>query len=52
MKSSTVTAQFPCDCKTAWDIVTDNENLNGGVTYPKSKSLIKVGLTSIQRMDL
>ena len=26
MKSSTVTAQFSCDCKTAWDIVTDNEN--------------------------
>ena len=26
MKSSTLTAQFPCDCKTVWDIVTDNEN--------------------------
>jgi len=26
VKSSTVTAQFSCDCKTAWDIVTDNEN--------------------------
>ena len=26
MKSSTVTAQFSCVCKTAWDIVTDNEN--------------------------
>ena len=26
MKSSTLTAQFPCDCKTVWDIVTNNEN--------------------------
>ena len=26
MKISRVTAQFPCDCKTVWDIVTDNEN--------------------------
>lgn len=26
VKRSTVTAQFPCDCKTVWDIVTDNEN--------------------------
>ena len=26
MKRSIVTAQFPCDCKTVWDIVTDNEN--------------------------
>ena len=26
MKSSTVTAQFPYDCKTVWDIVTDNKN--------------------------
>ncbi len=25
-KSSALTAQFPCDCKTVWDIVTDNEN--------------------------
>lgn len=28
MKRSTVTAQFPCDCKTVWDIVTDNGNYN------------------------
>lgn len=26
MKQSTITAQFPCDIKTVWDIVTDNEN--------------------------
>lgn len=26
MKSSTVTAQFSCDVKTVWDIVTDNMN--------------------------
>lgn len=26
VKSSTLTAQFPCDRKTVWDIITDNEN--------------------------
>ena len=26
MKRSTVVAEFPCDCKTVWDIVTDNKN--------------------------
>lgn len=26
MKSSTVTAQFPYDCRKVWDIVTDNKN--------------------------
>ncbi len=26
MKQSTVTAWFPCDSKTVWDIVTDNKN--------------------------
>lgn len=26
VKRSTVTAQFPCDCKSVWDIVTDNKN--------------------------
>ena len=26
MKRFTVVAEFPCDCKTVWDIVTDNKN--------------------------
>ena len=26
MKRSTVVAEFPCDCKTVWEIVTDNKN--------------------------
>lgn len=26
MKQSTITAQFPYDCRTVWDIVTDNAN--------------------------
>lgn len=26
MKKSTITAQFPCDIKTVWDIVVNNEN--------------------------
>lgn len=36
MKKSTITAQFPCDIKTVWDIVVDNEIIDGGVTCPKS----------------
>lgn len=45
MKSSTVTAQFPCDCKTVWDIVTDNKN------YEWRSDLSKIEMIDENRFD-
>ena len=45
MKRSTVTAQFPCDCKTVWDIVTDNKN------YEWRSDLSKIEMIDENRFD-
>ncbi|GFI55984.1 hypothetical protein IMSAG013_01035 [Clostridiales bacterium] len=45
VKSSTVTAQFPCDCKTVWDIVTDNKN------YEWRSDLSKIEMIDENRFD-
>ena len=42
---STVTAQFPCDCKTVWDIVTDNKN------YEWRSDLSKIEMIDENRFD-
>ena len=45
VKRSTVTAQFPCDCKTVWDIVTDNKN------YEWRGDLSKIEMIDKNRFD-
>ena len=45
VKRSTVTAQFPCDCKTVWDIVTDNKN------YEWRSDLSKIEMIDENRFD-
>lgn len=45
MKRSTVTARFPCDCKTVWDIVTDNKN------YEWRSDLSKIEMIDENRFD-
>ncbi|MCI8339407.1 MAG: polyketide cyclase [Lachnospiraceae bacterium] len=45
MKRSIVTAQFPCDCKTVWDIVTDNEN------YSWRRDLSKIEIIDEHQFD-
>lgn len=45
MKQSTMTAQFPCDCKTVWDIVTNNEN------YSWRSDLSKIEVIDENRFD-
>lgn len=45
MKQSTITAQFPSDIKTVWDIVVDNEN------YRWRSDLSKVVIIDENRFD-
>lgn len=45
MKQSTITAQFPCDCRTVWDIVTDNAN------YGWRSDLSKIEVVDEQNFD-
>lgn len=45
MKSSTVTAQFSCDSKTVWNIVTDNRN------YTWRSDLSKIEVIDENRFD-
>ncbi|MCU0079763.1 SRPBCC family protein [Extibacter muris] len=45
MKQSTITAQFPCDIKTVWDIVVDNEN------YRWRSDLSKIVIIDENRFD-
>lgn len=45
MKLSTVTAQFPCDCKTVWDIFTDNKS------YEWRSDLSKIEIIDENRFD-
>ena len=45
VKLSTVTAQFPCDCKTVWDIVTDNKS------YEWRSDLSKIEIIDENRFD-
>lgn len=45
MKRQTVTAQFECDCKILWDIVTDNKN------YGWRSDLSKIEVIDEKRFD-
>ncbi len=45
MKRVTVTAQFPCDCKVLWDIVTDNKS------YEWRSDLSKIEMIDENRFD-
>lgn len=45
VKRSTITAQFPCDCRTVWDIVTDNRN------YAWRSDLSRIDVIDESRFD-
>lgn len=45
MKQAVATAQFPCDCKTVWDIVTNND------TYGWRSDLSRIEIIDEEKFD-